>query len=146
MTEGTVTSIYFLRGGQWVTPPVGSQPSKISKPGGSADTTYVESEVVAVEKKMGANEHPTGEKQPDVDDGKNDEGDRLPSFAGRWGHSLRSATSWPDSGGQRGTTRRWALRSGHCMEEIVDRSSVKVGELVWVSNGVRGFHIGKIVD
>ncbi|KAF1982705.1 hypothetical protein K402DRAFT_339783 [Aulographum hederae CBS 113979] len=45
-------------------------------------------------------------------------------------------------GGQRGTTRRWALDAGLCVEEEVTVRSVIEGERVWVSNGVRGFGFG----
>lgn len=72
MSEGSLTSVYFARGGRWVTPPV-------------------------------------------------------------------------DSGGQAGTTRRWALDEGLCVEEVVRREGVAEGEVVWVSNGVRGFIRGTVV-
>ncbi|KAF1811864.1 hypothetical protein P152DRAFT_379133, partial [Eremomyces bilateralis CBS 781.70] len=48
-------------------------------------------------------------------------------------------------GGQRGTTRRWALMKGLCEEKHVTQDSVKVGDEVWVSNGVRGFGLGRVV-
>ncbi|KIW02305.1 uncharacterized protein PV09_06452 [Verruconis gallopava] len=47
-------------------------------------------------------------------------------------------------GGQAGTSRRWALEQGLCEEAAVERRSIRVGERVWVSNGVRGFGWGKI--
>lgn len=47
--------------------------------------------------------------------------------------------------GQRGTTRRWALRTGLCVEEAVGRESVRVGEEVWVSNGARGWGLGRVI-
>lgn len=50
------------------------------------------------------------------------------------------------SGGNLGTTRRWALESGLCVEETVRRESVEVGETVWLSNGARGWGWGKIED
>ena len=56
-----------------------------------------------------------------------------------------SATSKVGAGGQRGTTRRWALGAGLCIEETVDVATVEVGEGVWVSNGVRGFGFGRVV-
>lgn len=77
------------------------------------------------------------------DDGA-DEGELRKPFAGRWGHSTRSAKV--GAGGQRGTSRRWALGSGYCMEEPVSIDTVQVGEGVWVSNGVRGFGFGKVVE
>ncbi|KAK3062519.1 hypothetical protein LTS18_003907, partial [Coniosporium uncinatum] len=50
------------------------------------------------------------------------------------------------AGGQRGTTRRWALGKGLCVEEVVEKESVVGGEIVWVSNGVRGFGYGKVQE
>ncbi|OBT92397.1 hypothetical protein VE01_09294 [Pseudogymnoascus verrucosus] len=49
-----------------------------------------------------------------------------------------------ESGGQVGTTRRWALENGLCVEEVVRRGEVVDGEECWVSNGVRGFIAGVI--
>ncbi|KAH7082522.1 hypothetical protein BKA63DRAFT_133152 [Paraphoma chrysanthemicola] len=77
-------------------------------------------------------------------DGSNaDEGELRRPFAGRWGHSVRSAKV--GAGGQRGTSRRWALGKGYCMEEPVGIETVEVGEGVWVSSGVRGFGFGRVV-
>jgi 4-amino-4-deoxychorismate lyase len=73
-----------------------------------------------------------------------DEGELRRPFAGRWGHSVRSAKV--GAGGQRGTSRRWALDKGFCMEEPVGKETVEVGEGVWVSNGVRGFGFGRVVE
>jgi len=50
------------------------------------------------------------------------------------------------AGGQRGTTRRWALEKGFCVEEVVGKESVVMGEIVWASNGVRGFGYGKVQE
>lgn len=72
------------------------------------------------------------------------EGELRTPFAGRWGHSIRSAHV--GAGGQRGTSRRWALGKGFCMEEPVSVDTVNVGEQVWVSNGVRGFGLGTVVE
>lgn len=72
-----------------------------------------------------------------------DEGELRKPFAGRWGHSVRSAKV--GAGGQRGTSRRWALGKGYCMEEPVGVDTVRVGEGVWVSSGVRGFGYGRVV-
>ncbi|MCJ1254080.1 hypothetical protein MMC24_001894 [Lignoscripta atroalba] len=47
-------------------------------------------------------------------------------------------------GGNLGTTRRWALETGLCVEGIVRAEEVKDGELVWLSNGVRGWGWGKV--
>ncbi len=49
------------------------------------------------------------------------------------------------SGGQRGTTRRWAIEQGLCVEGIIPKDTVRNGEDVWVSNGVRGFGYGRVV-
>jgi 4-amino-4-deoxychorismate lyase len=51
-----------------------------------------------------------------------------------------------EHGGQRGTTRRWALATGMAVEEIVPRESVKAGERLWLSNGVRGFAWGVVAE
>ncbi|KKY37234.1 putative aminodeoxychorismate lyase [Diaporthe ampelina] len=48
------------------------------------------------------------------------------------------------SGGQDGTTRRWALERGLAVEEEVKAQDVADGEAVWLSNGVRGFVFGKV--
>ncbi|KAF2458614.1 hypothetical protein BDY21DRAFT_301623 [Lineolata rhizophorae] len=106
ITEGSISTPYFFRGGRWVTPPVGTPPAA------GPFTTPTRQGI---------------DGGPDV------------PFAGRWGHSVRG-------GGQRGTTRRWALRKGLCQEEGVERASVKIGEGVWVSNGVRGFGYGIVVE
>lgn len=76
-------------------------------------------------------------------DSNEDEGELRVPFAGRWGHSIRSAKV--GAGGQRGTSRRWALGKGFCMEEPVSIETVRIGEEVWVSNGVRGFGFGRVV-
>lgn len=131
MTEGSTTSLYFFRGGRWVTPPVGNTSKEAEEPSASDQMQEDEKTRAAI-----------GEVE-DAD--RQNESDGLPQFEGRWGHSLRSSTTWPDSGGQRGTTRRWALKVGLCSEEIIERSTVRVGEEVWVSNGVRGFGKGKVI-
>ncbi|KAG8168879.1 hypothetical protein KVR01_001628 [Diaporthe batatas] len=48
------------------------------------------------------------------------------------------------SGGQDGTTRRWALERGLAVEEEIKARDVADGEAVWLSNGVRGFVFGRI--
>lgn len=45
-------------------------------------------------------------------------------------------------GGQEGTTRRWAMARGVCTSGVVLKSSLKAGEVVWLSNGLRGFFPG----
>ncbi|KZM19024.1 Aminodeoxychorismate lyase [Ascochyta rabiei] len=120
-TEGTLTSLYFFRGGRWVTPPVGV-PSAFTASGASSG------------------EADDGNRHGDANA---DEGELRKPFAGRWGHSLRSAKV--GAGGQRGTSRRWALGKGYCMEETVELGTIEVGEGVWLSNGVRGFGFGRVV-
>lgn len=120
LTEGSITSVYLYRGGRWVTPPVGV-------PAGSCSASALAST--------------SGEKK---DEERWDEGELRKPFAGRWGHSVRSAKV--GAGGQRGTTRRWALSKGMCMEEPVSVDTVRVSEGVWVSNGCIGFGFGRIVE
>lgn len=65
---------------------------------------------------------------------------------GRW---VTPPVSWSfsqddGSGGQDGTTRRWALERKLVFEEDVRASDVVDGEAVWLSNGVRGFVFGRI--
>ncbi|KAF2007631.1 hypothetical protein P154DRAFT_383917, partial [Amniculicola lignicola CBS 123094] len=102
LTEGSTTSLYLFRGGRWVTPPVGVPAGEFG-----AETL-----------KAGAS-----------GDSMWDEGELRKPFAGRWGHSVRSAKV--GAGGQRGATRRWALGQGMCMEEPVSVGTVGVGEGVW---------------
>jgi 4-amino-4-deoxychorismate lyase len=71
ISEGSVTTAYFYRGGRWVTPPL-------------------------------------------------------------------------SSGGNAGTTRRWALERKLCVEAVVMVTDLVNGEYCWLSNGVRGFLPGKI--
>lgn len=117
LTEGSTTSLYLFRGGRWVTPPVGV-------PAGEFSSSTLK-------------EGGDGEE-------RGDEGELRKPFLGRWGHSVRSAKV--GAGGQRGTTRRWALGMGMCMEEPVGVDTVEKGEGVWVSNGVRGFGFGRVVE
>ncbi|KAJ4384879.1 Aminodeoxychorismate lyase [Didymella sp. IMI 355093] len=123
ITEGTLTSLYFWRGGRWVTPPVGVpeafKPEGV-KHGGS---------------KNEKNERNRGDRDDDPEHPADhrDEGELRKPFAGRWGHSVRSAKV--GAGGQRGTSRRWALGKGYCMEEPISVDTVEEGEGVWVSNG-----------
>lgn len=89
---------------------------------------------------------PSGEFTSDtLREGSNaDEGELRKPFAGRWGHSIRSKKV--GAGGQRGTSRRWALGKGFCMEEPIGIETVEVGEGVWISSGVRGFGFGRVVE
>lgn len=62
---------------------------------------------------------------------------------GRW------VTPPQTAGGNLGTTRRWALEKGLCVEETIMasdimRSDVELGELVWLSNGVKGWGLGTV--
>ncbi|KAF7954290.1 hypothetical protein EAE96_005419 [Botrytis aclada] len=57
---------------------------------------------------------------------------------GKW------VTPSESSGGQIGTTRRWALEKGICKESTIPLTSLTEGEECWISNGVRGFTFGKI--
>lgn len=123
LTEGSTTSLYLFRGGYWVTPPVGV-------PAGDL-TSLTLKNGDKVELKMEESE-------------RWDESELRKPFAGRWGHSVRSAKV--GAGGQRGTTRRWALSKSLCMEETVSIDTVRVGEGLWVSNAVKGFGFGKIIE
>lgn len=49
-----------------------------------------------------------------------------------------------ESGGQAGTTRRWALKKGLCVEGVVRVGELIDGEECWISNGVRGFMPGNV--
>lgn len=44
-------------------------------------------------------------------------------------------------GGQRGSTRRWALQRGLCTEAKISKDELVAGEICWISNGVRGFNM-----
>lgn len=48
------------------------------------------------------------------------------------------------SGGNDGTTRRWALERNLVVEEPVPAKDLSDGEECWLSNGVRGFIFGRI--
>jgi 4-amino-4-deoxychorismate lyase len=45
----------------------------------------------------------------------------------------------PDHGGLAGTARQHALGQGLCGEAIVRKESISIGDIVLISNGVRGF-------
>ena len=49
-----------------------------------------------------------------------------------------------ESGGNQGTTRRWALEQGLATEGIVKVEDLVDQEIVWLSNGVRGFGWGQL--
>ncbi|KAI4155636.1 MAG: hypothetical protein L6R39_001203 [Caloplaca ligustica] len=48
------------------------------------------------------------------------------------------------AGGNWGTTRRYALEAGLCVEGTVTKDSLSRGELIWLSNGARGWDWGEI--
>ena len=50
------------------------------------------------------------------------------------------------SGGNIGTTRRWALERSLCIEGIMRAEDVVFGELIWLSNGARGWGLGIIAE
>ncbi|KAJ4021946.1 Aminodeoxychorismate lyase [Fusarium irregulare] len=60
---------------------------------------------------------------------------------GRWvTPPVAAHFSWDQgSGGQDGTSRRWALERGLVSEQEINVDSLTHGEECWISNGVRGF-------
>ena len=54
----------------------------------------------------------------------------------------RWVTPASSSGGNLGTTRRWAIEKGLCLEDVVLAETLQDGETIWISNGVRGFTHG----
>lgn len=59
--------------------------------------------------------------------------------AGRW------VTPTLNSGCQAGTTRRWALERGYCTEQDIHVNDLGICVCI-VSNGVKGFALGRIID
>ncbi|KAK6508285.1 hypothetical protein TWF506_010381 [Arthrobotrys conoides] len=49
-------------------------------------------------------------------------------------------------GGTAGTVRRWLIEKGMVRVGDLKKSEVRVGEVVWLSNGVKGLVLGKIVS
>lgn len=47
-------------------------------------------------------------------------------------------------GGNLGVTRRVALEKGFCRESKIPVSTLKEGEMIWLSNAARGFFMGQI--
>ncbi|RSL93415.1 hypothetical protein CEP52_013287 [Fusarium oligoseptatum] len=83
------------------------------------------------------------------DDGSVMEGTRTTPYFwrdGRWvTPPISSKFSWDEgSGGQDGTSRRWALERGLAVEQAVNVKSLTDGEECWLSNGVRGFMFATI--
>lgn len=73
-----------------------------------------------------------------------------PYFRRRSNHPYEeSATKWVtpplSSGGNAGTTRRYALDSGFCAEQVILATQLVDGEVCWLSNGVRGFIPGVVI-
>ncbi|KAI1207121.1 aminotransferase [Annulohypoxylon truncatum] len=56
----------------------------------------------------------------------------------------RKFDAFQGSGGNDGTTRRWALERHLAAEETVLADSLVDGEECWISNGLRGFICGKV--
>jgi branched-subunit amino acid aminotransferase/4-amino-4-deoxychorismate lyase len=48
-------------------------------------------------------------------------------------------------GGNAGTSRRYALSQGFCVEQVINKADLVDGEECWLSNGVRGFMRGVVV-
>ena len=72
------------------------------------------------------------------------EGSITTPFFNRCGRWITPAES---CGGNLGTTRRWALKQGLCEEGHIDKNSIQkasLGDIVLLSNGVRGFGWGRI--
>jgi len=74
-------------------------------------------------------------------EGEITEGSITTPYFFRNGHWITPRAS---CGGNIGTTRRWAIQQGLCIEGVVNIEEVKVGETVWLSNGVRGFGWGVV--
>ncbi|KAL1993933.1 hypothetical protein VTN49DRAFT_2602 [Thermomyces lanuginosus] len=62
---------------------------------------------------------------------------RRSQWANRTGHDW--VTPPLSSGGNAGTTRRYALEYGFCVEQVVRLEDLVNGEQCWLSNAVRGF-------
>ncbi|KAI2473293.1 aminotransferase [Annulohypoxylon bovei var. microspora] len=56
----------------------------------------------------------------------------------------REFNAFHGSGGNDGTTRRWALQRNLATEEVIIANSLMDGEECWISNGLRGFICGKV--
>ncbi|KAL1837236.1 hypothetical protein VTJ49DRAFT_4095 [Mycothermus thermophilus] len=65
---------------------------------------------------------------------------------GRWVTPVVSREYSADegSGGQNGTSRRWALERGIAVEGTMPAASLVDGEACWLSNGARGFFYGTV--
>ncbi|ETI24866.1 hypothetical protein G647_04236 [Cladophialophora carrionii CBS 160.54] len=49
-----------------------------------------------------------------------------------------------EAGGMQSVTRMYALEKGWCVEGVVVKDSMRQGEVIWLSNAVRGFFQGRI--
>ena len=58
----------------------------------------------------------------------------------------RWITPATECGGNQGTTRQWALDTKLAVAGIVLMTEIRTGEIILLSNGVRGFGFGKIVQ
>ncbi|RDW74381.1 uncharacterized protein DSM5745_07043 [Aspergillus mulundensis] len=77
------------------------------------------------------------------------EGSITTPYFRRRDHARRDGPAWItpplSSGGNAGTTRRYALVQGFCTEEVITIRDLIDGEFCLLSNGVRGFLLGKII-
>jgi branched-subunit amino acid aminotransferase/4-amino-4-deoxychorismate lyase len=74
-----------------------------------------------------------------------------PYFRRRMSSGAKEQDSGPEwitpplsSGGNAGTTRRYALAQGFCVESVITVDELVDGEECWLSNGVRGFMRGVV--
>lgn len=79
-------------------------------------------------------------------DGEIMEGSITTPYFRRQGTSGPACVTPPlSSGGNYGTTRRYALAQGFCTEQVITKNELVDGEECWLSNGVRGFMRGVVV-
>lgn len=85
-------------------------------------------------------------------DGQIMEGSITTPYFRRWRPSNQGSDGDPEwitpplsSGGNAGTTRRYALDQGCCAEQVISAAELVEGEECWLSNGVRGFMRGVVV-
>ncbi|KAJ1326659.1 4-amino-4-deoxychorismate lyase [Microdochium nivale] len=112
--EGSFTTPYFWRGGRWVTPPV----TLVRSTQTITTTTPTPSSSAASASTSASIEFATT------------------------GHNSPKDLLW--NGGHQGVSRRWALERGLAIEQVVSAASLVEDEECWLSNGVRGFFVGKI--
>ncbi|KAL2807578.1 aminotransferase [Aspergillus granulosus] len=72
-----------------------------------------------------------------------------PYFRRRREHTEQNEPEWItpplSSGGCAGTSRRYALAQGFCREQTITTADLIDGEICLLSNGVRGFILGRVV-